>query len=107
MKISPKMLDEAVNRGIIEADQADALIDFLKSQPGVGARFDFTHILYYFGGLIAIGAMSLFMNLGWESFGGWGIFFISILYMGIGLKLSSFFQAKGYGAEAQTPNHLE
>jgi len=26
--------------------------------------------------LIAIGAMTLFMNLGWENFGGWGIFFI-------------------------------
>jgi hypothetical protein len=39
------------------------------------------------GGLIAIGAMTLFMNLGWESFGGWGIFFISLAYAGIGFKL--------------------
>lgn len=39
-----------------------------------------THILYYLGGLIAIGAMTLFMNLGWERFGGIGLFSIACIY---------------------------
>src|SRR5262249_20582869 len=39
------------------------------------------HILYYLGGLIAIGAMSLFMNVGWEQFGGSGLCFISLCYL--------------------------
>ena len=52
------------------------------------------------GGLIAIGAMTLFMNLGWESFGGWGIFFISLGYAGIGFKLANTFQSKGLAVPA-------
>lgn len=77
MSITKKQLDNAVEKEIISQDQADRLFAFFQSQPATGPRFDFTHVLYYLGGLIAIGAMTLFMTLGWESFGGWGIFFIS------------------------------
>jgi hypothetical protein len=45
---------------------------------------NFTTILYYPGGLVAIGATTLFMNLGWEEFGGWGILCIALVYAGIG-----------------------
>jgi hypothetical protein len=100
MKITRTSLGAAVENDILTADQADKLIDFLKSQPGAGPSFDFTHVLYYLGGLIAIGAMTLFMNLGWESFGGWGILFISLLYAGAGLKLTNLFQRKGYAVPA-------
>ncbi len=95
MNITKNNLREAVNNNILTSSQADELIVFLKSQPNIGPIFDFTHVLYYFGGLIAIGAMTLFMNLGWESFGGWGMFFISLIYAGVGLKLTNHFQSKG------------
>lgn len=95
MKITRKNLDDAVDENIITADQAAKLHGYLASLPGVGPTFDFTNVLYYLGGLIAIGAMTLFMNLGWESFGGWGIFFISLAYAGVGLKLAGIFEAKG------------
>ena len=42
-------------------------------------RFSFTHVLYYFGGMLAIGAMSCSMTLGWQRFGDWGVFFIALL----------------------------
>ncbi len=100
MKISKNHLSRAVDNKILSADQAEQLFNFLQAQPDTGASFDFTHVLYYFGGLIAIGAMTVFMTLGWESFGGWGIFFISLLYAGVGLKLSSLFQQKGYAIPA-------
>lgn len=44
--------------------------------------------------------MSLFMNLGWEAFGGWGVFFISLLYAGVGLALTNRFQSKGLAVPA-------
>ena len=100
MKLTKKNLESAVTEKIITQGQADHLFDFLKAQPSTGPRFDFTHVLYCMGGLIAIGAMTLFMNLGWESFGGWGIFFISLAYAGIGLKLTKNFQAKGHAIPA-------
>ena len=100
MKITRKNLDDAVGENIITAEQADKLHAYLTSVPGAGPAFNFTNVLYYLGGLIAIGAMTLFMNLGWESFGGWGIFFISLAYAGIGLKLTDKFRQSGHAVPA-------
>ncbi|QDT42762.1 hypothetical protein Pan241w_28510 [Gimesia alba] len=96
MKITRTNLNDAVEEGILTSDQSERLLEFLKSRPSVGPEFDFAHLLYYLGGLIAIGAMTLFMNLGWESFGGWGIVTISLIYAILGLTLSNRFQQKGY-----------
>lgn len=46
-----------------------------------GPRFSFTNTLYYFGGMVGIGAMSLFMTLGWQSFGAWGLALIGTGYL--------------------------
>ena len=100
MKIAKSNLNQAAAKGIITPDQADKLFEFFNAQPDTSPSFDFTHLLYYLGGLIAIGAMSLFMNLGWESFGGAGIFFISLLYAGVGLALAKRFQNKGLAVPA-------
>jgi len=100
MKILRQHLDEAVKNQILSEQQAIDLWEFLKNQTANTASFTFTNVLYYLGGLLAIGAMSLFMNLGWEVFGGFGIFFISMAYAGIGLKLATRFQEKGYAIPA-------
>ncbi len=100
MKITSKNLEKAVAANIITADQRERLLDFLQTLPSAGPRFDFTHVLYYMGGLVAIGAMTLFMNLGWERFGGWGIFFIALAYAGVGLRLTHFFRARGHAIPA-------
>ncbi len=100
MKITRGTLQSAVEENILSSEQADNLVEHLRGCPTAGPVFDFTHVLYYLGGMIAIGAMSLFMNLGWESFGGFGIFFISLIYAAIGLLLSNKFQAKGYAIPA-------
>ena len=96
MKISRQQLQQAASDGILSADQAMALYAYLKHQPGAGPVFSFTHILYYLGGLTAIGAMTLFMNLGWEEFGGWGILAICVAYAVIGLLLTSRFEQAGH-----------
>ncbi|MFT6899162.1 MAG: hypothetical protein ACJA13_003595 [Paraglaciecola sp.] len=100
MKITTESLQSAVEHNILSAEQARNLIVFLRRQPSTGPTFDFTHALYYIGGLIAIGAMTLFMNLGWESFGGLGIVIISLIYATMGILLSNKFQAKGYAIPA-------
>jgi hypothetical protein len=100
MRVSKESLDGAVEQGILGSEQAEALLDYLRTRPSAQPRFDLTHVLYYLGGLIAIGAMTVFMNLGWEAFGGWGIFFIALAYMGIGLKLADFFGQRDYAVPA-------
>lgn len=100
MELTKKKLQNAAAKNIISMQQADALYEFLIAQAEDVPRFTFTHVLYYLGGLIAIGAMTLFMNLGWESYGGAGIFFISLFYSGIGLKLSNSFSARSLAIPA-------
>ena len=80
MKVSKGQLLDASKEGILTQEQVDELYNYLSTRPDTGPSFNFTNILYYFGGLVAIGAMTLFMNLGWEAFGGWGILFISLAY---------------------------
>jgi hypothetical protein len=81
MRITRKSLDEAVSGGILAAGQADALWSFLTERDRDTPSFKPAHILYYLGGLIAIGAMSLFMTLGWEQFRGAGLLFIASAYV--------------------------
>ncbi|KTC85925.1 hypothetical protein [Legionella drozanskii] len=94
MQISRTLLSKAVEAKIITKPQANALFDFIENESKQSPDFTMTNVLYYLGGLIAIGAMTLFMNLGWEIFGGWGIFYLSLLYAIIGLYLSSKFKKK-------------
>jgi len=100
LNLTKKNLEDAVKENILSFEQSEKLIEFINKQPNAGPKFDFTHVLYYVGGLIAIGAMTLFMNLGWESFGGVGIVFISLIYAVVGLKLTNTFQVKGYAIPA-------
>ncbi len=60
-------LDGAVRAGIVSAQQADRR------------------------GMIAIGAMSLFMTLGWNALGGWGGFVTAVLYAMLALSLTHWF----------------
>lgn len=80
MNINKQHLQQAAAHGLLREGQVEALWSFLQQQAETTPRFQFTHILYYLGGMIAIGAMTLFMNLGWERFGGGGLTLISLAY---------------------------
>jgi hypothetical protein len=95
MDVTKKNLNDAAEENIITPHQAQALYEFLSAQSKDVPQFTFTHVLYYLGGFIAIGAMTLFMNLGWEFFGGAGILSISVLYAAVGLKITNSLAAKG------------
>src|SRR5215468_9296282 len=100
LKLEREHLTRAAEAGVIAATQAQPLWEFLQQRAPIagrepGPRFTFTNVLYYLGGMLAIGAMSVFMTLGWEGFGGWGIFFIALLYIGIAFKLAGRFERQG------------
>lgn len=91
MEVDRKDLKAAVDRGIVEQAQADGLWTFLSERHQDRPGFSFTHILYYLGGMMAIGAMTLFMTLGWERFGGGGLFAIALAYAAAGIALLHHF----------------
>jgi len=96
VQISREDLAAAVAQGLITAKQADDLwaawekrapsqegkMSPLVEPPPAAPRprFDFVHVAYYFGALLVISAMGWFMTLGWERFGGLGIFAIALVY---------------------------
>lgn len=59
-----------------------------------GPGFSFTNTLYYFGGMVAIGAMTLFMTLGWQSLGAWGLAAISAAYLLACLKVADWLKSR-------------
>jgi hypothetical protein len=84
-------LDAAEAAGLLQPGQAGALWAFLDGRlRDQRPAFRAAHILYYLGGLIAIGAMSLFMSLGWERFGGGGIAAIATLYASAALATADW-----------------
>lgn len=91
MRIDKSDLEWAASQGVIEVPQAEALWRALSEKTSDRPHFGLVHLLYYFGALLVIGAMSMFMTAAWESFGGRGIFVISTLYaaafIGAGYRL--------------------
>ena len=83
MQVTPALLNEATTRGVLHEGQALALWDFLSERGQDTPTFKAAHILYYLGGLTAIGAMTLFMTLGWERLGGAGLMMIALAYIAI------------------------
>lgn len=98
-------LDAAQHDGIITGAQANALwqrwsvaVTQASDAPAAvalgGPAFSFTNTLYYFGGMVAIGAMSLFMTLGWSAFGPWGLLLISAGYLVACLKVADHLKGR-------------
>ena len=94
IRIGYASLRDAVQAGVLSAAQAERLWQFLQRREQHTPNFRAAHILYYLGGLLAIGAMSLFMTLGWERFGGAALFALAALYAVLGLWLAEALRAR-------------
>jgi len=95
---SRSQLYAAVKAGIITKPQADALQEFLRT-PAAGSdaappRFTFTHVLYYLGGMIAIGALSLFLTLAWDRIGAGALLATTVAYAVVALVMAGWFERR-------------
>ena len=100
MNVDRPTLDAAVARSILSREQADRLWGFLAETDRDTPGFRFSHVLHYLGGVVAIGAMTLFMTKGWERFGGTGIFVIAVAYCVIALALTTHLIRRGHSIPA-------
>jgi hypothetical protein len=80
MRVSRKDIRWVVSEGVISEGQAEDLWRALERRSLDRPRFDLPHVAYYLGALVVISAMTWFMTLGWERFGGGGILAISLSY---------------------------
>ena len=91
MRINRTDLDAAAEQGVLESRQVEPLWQFFQQQGKDQPRLQFSHLLYYLGGLMAIGAMTLFMTVAWELLGGWGGVLLATLYMVLAIALTEYF----------------
>lgn len=94
MNLRKQHLQQAVEHKLIDAQQAEQLWQFWQQQNRNHPQFSFTHVLYYLGGMLAISALSLFMTLGWEAFGGGAIVVLCLVYGVAAWGLTEFFQKR-------------
>ncbi|MFZ3126805.1 MAG: DUF2157 domain-containing protein [Rhodoferax sp.] len=99
---------DAARSGLITTSQAEALwqrwalLDPAERPtaptplvaPPHGPRFGLVNVLYYFGGMVAISAMSLFMTLGFQAMGAAGLLAIALAYGFACLKVADHFKAR-------------
>lgn len=83
MRIEKDDLKWAASQGVMDAAQVEPLWQVLSEKVLKRPHFGLVYVLYYFGALLVIGAMSGFMTAAWETFGGSGIFVVSIVYAAV------------------------
>jgi hypothetical protein len=91
MKITRQQLQEAEASGVLPAGQGEALWQYLGARHAETPSFRPAHILYYLGGLVAMGAMTLFLTLGWEQHGANALLAIAASYALLGVALTEWF----------------
>lgn len=94
MKISQSDLAAAAKAGVITNEQAKKLAEFWQETHADVPSFKLTHILYYFGGFLAISAISLFVTSAWDLLYGLPLFILSTLLFIFGLLLTRYFLDK-------------
>src|SRR5215475_14792460 len=91
MHIERTQLESAAQRGIISEAQVGALWTFLEAERAGSPQFSFNHLLYYLGGMVAIGGISAFVTLGWETLGGMGLLLVALAVMTAAAWLTHYF----------------
>ncbi|SHM60500.1 DUF2157 domain-containing protein [Phytopseudomonas punonensis] len=81
LKIDSSDLSRAVQAGVLQPGQDQALLEFLRQAPSERPSFQLSHIAYYFGALLIMGAMGWLMTEAWMSIGDGALLVISSAYL--------------------------
>lgn len=81
LKLDAADLTRAVQAGVLQPGQDQALLNFLRQQPQTRASLQLAHVAYYFGALLIIGAMGWLLTEAWMRVGDWALLCISASYM--------------------------
>ena len=82
-RIDAKDLARAVQAGILQPGQDQALLDFLRKQPAARGNFQLAHVAFYFGALLIMGAMGWLLTEAWMRIGDAALLTIATLYIAL------------------------
>lgn len=104
MMLKREDLQAAADAGVLNPAEIDGLLAFLTQRhaqsPQHSPRFSGTHVLYYLGGMLAIGAASLFATLAVEAAGMGALFVLSLLYAFVAIGIAAKLEKHGFGIPA-------
>lgn len=105
MTVKREDLQAAADAGVLNPVEIDGLFAFLsqryaQSPQRAAARFSGTHVLYYLGGMLAIGAASLFTTLAVEAMGMGALLVLSVLYALAAIGIATQLEKLGFGIPA-------
>ena len=93
-RITQQHLQQAVNEQIISAQQAQQLWALLERQSVNTPKLSTGHVLYYLGGLLAIGSITVFVGSSLDLLMGWPLFAIGVVAFAGSYLLANSFQQK-------------
>ncbi|MFJ2984221.1 MULTISPECIES: DUF2157 domain-containing protein [unclassified Pseudomonas] len=82
-RFDAKDLARAVQAGILQQGQDQALLAFLRQQPTARGSFQLAHIAFYFGALLIMAAMGWLLTVAWMGIGDWALLAIAMLYIAL------------------------
>jgi hypothetical protein len=106
-----ELLDRAVAKGVITAEQGGAIRDLAaESEPPAAARdagrehagtearrgFNVVSIAYGLGALLVVFAFAWFLFDRWEALGPWGVFAVSLVYAALCVGVSVWLERRGF-----------
>lgn len=102
MNLKRKDLEAAASAGVLLPEQIDPLLAFFSQRDALSgkARFSGSHVFYYLGGILAIGAGSIFTTLAVEAFGMATLFVLSTLYAVLAVLMAAWLERRGLGVPA-------
>lgn len=74
-------LTRAVDAGVLDAAQKQALLAFLERQPPRQVSFQLAHVAFYLGALLIMGAMGWLLSEAWMRIGDGALLGIALLYI--------------------------
>ena len=100
MMLKREDLQAAAEAGVLNPAEIDGLLAFLSQRHAQSPRFSGTHVLYYLGGMLAIGAASLFATIAVEAAGMGALLALSMLYAFAAIGIAAKLEKHGFGIPA-------
>lgn len=80
-RFDAKDLARAVQAGVLQQGQDQALLAFLRQQPAARGSFQLAHVAFYFGAMLIMAAMGWLLTEAWMSLGDGALLVIASLYI--------------------------
>ncbi|MFB4392419.1 MULTISPECIES: DUF2157 domain-containing protein [unclassified Pseudomonas] len=99
-RFDAKDLAKAVNAGVLQPGQDQALLTFLRQQAEPLGSFQLAHVAFYFGALLIMGAMGWLLTEAWMRIGDGALLAIALVYIAALTLFALSLQRRGQAVAA-------